>query len=394
MVVLTAQGSARARAGHPWVWDGDIARVDGAPPAGAVVPVAGPDGAARGWGFWSPASRARLRMLGGPEPALDTPDARGAWLGARLDAALALRTALGYGDAARLVFGESDGLPGLVVDRYGGVLVVQLLGAGMEALRDQVVAALADRLHPAAVVERSDTGGREREGLPPVRRVLAGALPADGLAPFTAGGLALAADVLEGQKTGFYLDQRDAWEALRPLAAGRRILDVCCYTGAFGLSLLAGRGEALTGVDDSARGLARAAATAAANGLADRAAWVRGDAMTVLPALRAAGERFGFLVVDPSAYAKTRAHARVAQRAYAAMNAEAVALAAPGAWLYACSCTTWVGREGLVAAVGEAARRARRVARLVEVRGASRDHPVHPLMPETAYLTGTLWYLE
>src|SRR5689334_18805108 len=131
-VVLTAQGATRARTGHPWVWDGEIARVDGAPEAGAVVPVDGPEGALRGWGFWSPASRARLRWLDGPEPALDTPAARQAWLGARLDAALALRAALGLdGDAARLVFGESDGLPGLVVDRYGGVLVVQLLGAGM-----------------------------------------------------------------------------------------------------------------------------------------------------------------------------------------------------------------------------------------------------------------------
>ena len=393
MVVLTAQGAARARTGHPWVWDGEVARAEAATPAGDVVPVADPAGRLLGWGFWSPASRARLRWLGGPDPALDSPAAVRAWLTGRLRAALDMRAGLGLGEAARQVFGESDGLPGLVVDRYAGVCVVQCLGAGMDRLRDDIVAVLTDLLAPAAIVERSDTGGREREGLPPVRRVLAGALPPDGLVPFRAGGLALTADVLEGQKTGFYLDQRDAWTALAPLAAGRRVLDACCYTGVFGLACLAAGATELTGVDDSARALTRAAAHAAANGLASRARFVRGDAGGVLEGLAAAGDRFGFLIVDPSAYAKTKAHRTVAQRAYAALNAAALAVAGPGALLYACSCTTWVARAELVDAVSGAARRAGREARLLEVRGASRDHPVHPLMPETAYLTGTLWYL-
>jgi 23S rRNA (cytosine1962-C5)-methyltransferase len=281
-----------------------------------------------------------------------------------------------------------------VADRYGSVVVIQLGSAGLDARRETILALIRERLAPAAIVERSDSGGREREGLAPARGLREGSLPAGGLVPFTAGGLTLVADVLAGQKTGFYLDQRDSWEALRPLGAGRRILDSCCYTGAFGLSLLKGGGTALTGIDSSRRAVEFAREAAGRNGFADRATFLHGDAGETMTALRASGERFGFVVLDPSAFAKARAHAGMARRAYATLNERALGLVAPGGFLYSCSCTPWVGASGLASLVGAAARSAGRCVHLVEVRGASRDHPPHPAMPETAYLAGTLWYVE
>ncbi len=394
VVHLTARGAERLKAGHPWVYDGDVARVVGEPGAGALVRVAGEQGAALGVGQYSPASRVRVRVFAvGAEGLPEDAAGVAALVRRRLERAVALRRALGYEEAARLVFGESDGLPGLVVDRFGAVLVVQLLSAGMEALRAEVVAALRELLAPAAIVERSDTGGREREGLAPARGLLAGALPEDGEAPFRAGGLALAADVLGGQKTGFYLDQRDSWLALRPFGAGRRILDACCYTGAFGLSLLLGGGASLLGVDSSKRAVARAAVLAERNGLAAKARFEAADAGERLAALARAGERFDFVILDPSAFARARAHRGLAEKAYAALNEAALAVVAPDGLLFTCSCTPWVGAEELGRAVAGAARRQGRGAVLLETRGQSRDHPVHPLMPETRYLTGELWHV-
>ena len=313
-------------------------------------------------------------------------------LRSRLAAAVALRESLGCATAGRLVFGESDGLPGLIADRYGEVVVIQLLTAGTDVRRAALVALLRDALGDVTIVERSDSGAREREGLAPVRGTLAGAMPAEGLAPFSSGGLRWLADVAAGQKTGFYLDQADSWTALRPLGAGRRILDACCYTGAFGLSLLAGGGTALVGVDSSARALGIAARHAALNGLGDRATFRRADAADALAELAAAGERFGFVILDPSAFAKARAHAGLALKAYARLNELALAVLEPGGFLFTCSCTPRIGHAELLGLAGEAARRAGRPLVPLEFRGAARDHPVHPAMPDTAYLAGLLCY--
>jgi len=403
--IVKLKAGVRRRAGHPWVFDGDVEAGGPGPEPGAFVRVADARGEAVGFGLWSPTSRVRVRLL--VEGAGDPPELE-ALLRDRLAGAVAMRDALRLADplgaarlrladplgAARLVFGESDGLPGLVADRYGSVVVIQLVAAGLDRLRETVIRLLTERLAPSAVVERSDSGGREREGLAPARGLRAGALPAGGLVPFRAGGLELVADVLAGQKTGFYLDQRDNWEVLRPLASGRRILDACCYTGAFGLSLLLGGGTELVGIESSQRAVGIARDLAERNGLADRARFVHGDAGEAMAGLASAGEKFGFVVLDPSAFAKARAHAGLARRAYGVMNEAALRLVAPGGFLFSCSCTPWVGAQGLAGLVESAARRLGRRVRLLEVRGQARDHPPHPAMPETAYLAGTLWYCE
>jgi 23S rRNA (cytosine1962-C5)-methyltransferase len=358
--------------GHPWLFAGEVEPADGsAPEPGAAVRVVDSRGRIAGVGFWNPAGRVRVRWLAEPpDPLPDDEAGVEALIRARLAAAVALRRALGVAEAGRIAFGESDGLPGLVADRYGAVVVAQLVAAGMDRLRPALAAWIADACGVATVFERSESGGREREGLAPARGPLRGTPPPDGLV------------------------QRDNWIALAPLAAGRAVLDVCCYTGAFGLALLAAGARSLRGIDASRRAVEVAGRHAALNGLEGRARFERADAGEALAALAAAGERFGFVVLDPSAFARSRAHAALARRAYAALNASALAVVEPGGWLFTCSCTPWVGPRELAAEVSAAARRAGRRAVLVETRGQSRDHPPHPAMPETAYLTGQLWYVE
>ncbi len=386
-VTLRADGAARIRAGHPWVYDRAVARVDGEPGPGALVRVNAPSGERQGEGLYSPASRVRVRMLTvRTDSPLEGEEALLALVARRLREAMGLRDRLGYGDAARLVFGESDGLPGLVVDRYGGAVVAQFLSAGMDARKENLADLLASLPGVGLVVERSDTGSREREGLASVRRPLRGTPPGDGLVPFRAGGLSLLADVLEGQKTGFYLDQRDNWTSLSGIAQGARVLDACCYTGAFGLALLAGGADRLLAIDSSRRALAVAGETARRNGLADRAAFVQGDAAGELASLARRGETFGFTVLDPPALARSRLHRTLALRAYRGYNAAAIAVTEPGGFLFTCSCTPWVGAAELTQMLAEAAARTGRAFRVLETRGQSRDHPVHPLMPETRYL--------
>jgi 23S rRNA (cytosine1962-C5)-methyltransferase len=377
------------------VFASSIAAIEGEPSGGDLVAVAGAGGRPVGEGLYSPKSGIRVRMIrtGSGSP-LKGGDDLVFLLGERLRASIDLRRRLGGSGVNRVVFGESDGLPGLVADNYGGCVVVQLLSAGMNAFKSELAGMLSDQLSSTAIVERSDTGNREREGLPTARGVLSGSIPEDGLIPFSAGGLKLFADVLEGQKTGFYLDQVDNWIALKTLGEDRRILDVCCYNGVFGLSLLAGGGRDLVGVDSSKRALGIAGEHARLNGLTERVRFTAGDAGDTLSALAAAGEKFGFVVLDPSALARTKAHRAVALKAYRALNAAAVKVTEPGGFLFSCSCTPWVGLPELSGAVAGPAREAGRTVRLLEVRGQSRDHPAHPMMPETRYLTGTLWNID
>jgi len=396
------EAARRLEAGHPWVHDSAVKRVSGAPGPGALVRVMA-GGRRLGEGMFSPSSRIRVRMVSGPagRPVEDE-DSLLAELEARTRAAVALRERLNLsvglqqsprdvpGGAARIAFGESDGLPGLVADLYSRTLVVQFLSAGMDLRREAVVEMLSRVLSPEAVVERSDTGNREREGLKSVRGILQGSLPEDGRVPFIAEGLVLQADPLGGQKTGFYLDQRDNWVALRPLARGRRVLDACCYTGAFGLSLLKGGAESLVAIDSSSRALGLAGEAARRNGLEGNARFIEGDAGAVMAEMAIKGEKFGFVVLDPPALAKTRAHRVLASRAVRALNDAALAVVEPGGLLFTCSCTPWINGNDLVESVAASAARSGRRVSVLEVRGQSRDHPAHPLMPETRYLAGLL----
>lgn len=372
---------------HPWVFSGAVARVEGDPASGDLVALTAHDGAILGWGAYSPASQIRARAWTfDPGQAVDE-----AFLARRLEAAVARRTGLldARHDACRLVHSESDGLPGLIVDRYGDVAVMQLLSAGAERWREFWPRALARIAGVAAVFERSDAEVRALEGLAPRTGPVLGAAP--GTVTMREAGIAYEVDVARGQKTGFFLDQRDNRALAATLAKGASVLNLFCYTGGFTLAALAAGADRALSVDTSEEALEAGRRGVAANGLdASRADWVNADVFAYLRRLRDEGRKFSLVVLDPPKFAPTEKHVERAARAYKDINLWAMKLLAPGGHLLTFSCSGAIGPEFFQKIVAGAAADARVD---LEVRGrlaASRDHPVSIHFPEGEYLKG-LW---
>lgn len=297
---------------HPWVFSGAIARVDGEPGPGDTVTVAAHDGAVLAQAAFSPDSQIRARVW--------TFDANAtvdeAFLTARLEAAVRRRAGLldAKHDGCRLVHSESDGLPGLVADRYGDVAVVQLLSAGAERWRDFWPQALAKAAGIRVAYERSDAEVRTLEGLPPRSGPLMGDLPAP--LRFVEAGLSYEVDVVHGQKTGFFLDQRDNRALAASLASGADVLNAFCYTGGFSIGALAAGARSVLSVDTSEEALALARRNAALNGLDEaKARWVNADVFAYLRRLRDEGRRFSLVILDPPKFAPTEKHVERAARA-------------------------------------------------------------------------------
>jgi len=301
----------------------------------------------------------------------------------RLRQALAWRERIAPGPYYRLVYGESDGLPGLVLDRYDDVYVGQIATAGMEALRTELEAVIAAELSPRALVWRNHGSARDLEHLPKEVVCALGTLPE--VLSVVEGGLHYRVPFADAQKTGWFYDQtanRAQWRAL--IRSGMRVLDVCSYAGGWAVSALAaGAADALC-VDASAAALVVAQANGAANGHALRT--LQGDAFDTLEALRAAGERFDAIVLDPPAFIKRRKDAPRGQAAYRKLNQLAMRLLKDDALLVSCSCSWHLAEAELVGAVQSAARHTSRMAQIVAVGGQSMDHPLHPAIPETRYL--------
>jgi len=373
---------------HPWVFSGAIA-VDGAPSKpGITVELQASDGAFLGRAAYSPASQIRARVW--------TYDAREAidagFFARRLRAAAAARAPLldDAHTACRLVNGESDGLPGVVADRYGDTVVVQLSSAGAEHWREAIVAAIVEATGATCVFERSDAEVRKLEGLDPRVGVAYGALRGDIV--FVEDGLRYRADIVDGQKTGFYLDQRVNRARVRSLAAGREMLNVFCYTGGFTLAALAGGATRAVSIDSSADALALARENLARNPAlaADRAEWVEADAFTELRKLRDRGASFDLCVVDPPKFAPTASHADRAARAYKDVNLLALKLLRPGGLLATFSCSGGIDASLFRKIVAGAALDAGADAAVIDHFGASPDHPVALAFPEGEYLKGLL----
>jgi 23S rRNA (cytosine1962-C5)-methyltransferase len=290
----------------------------------------------------------------------------------------------------RLIHGESDGLPGVVADRYADTVVLQLSSAGAERWRDAIVAALVDATGAACVYERSDADVRKLEGLSPRIGVAHGALPE--VVTFVEAGIAYRADVVAGQKTGFYLDQRANRDAVRALAAGREVLNAFCYTGAFTLAALAGGATRVVSIDSSGDALALARENLALNpGLpADRATWCEADIFAELRKLRDRGAGFDLAVLDPPKFAPTAAHAERAARAYKDINLLALKLLRPGGLLATFSCSGGIDAELFRKIVAGAALDAGIDASVIGRYGAGADHPVALAFPEGDYLKGLL----
>ncbi len=348
-------------------------------PPGAPVRLEGDDGWRFGTFSFNPHSLIAARLLDrDPDAAIDR-----AFLRARIDQAAALRARVTDGPYHRLVHAEADRLPGLVIDRYDDVFSVQANSAAMDRLTQDLVAVLEEKFAPRAIVARNDSPVRAHEGLPEAVALLAGT---DATATVEEGGVTFPVDPLAGQKTGFFFDQRPHRDRMAGLAAGARVLDVFCHTGAFGLRCLAaGATDALL-VDASAPALDAAKIAAERNGLAARAAFRRGDAFETMAALAQEGARFDIVICDPPAFAKAKKDQAAGLRGYGRMTRLAAALVAPGGFLFVASCSHHAPPDLFAAAVAEGLQRARRDGRIIASGGAGPDHPVHPLLPESAYL--------
>jgi len=373
---------------HPWIFSGAIDRVEGEPSAGSVVTVLDADGAALARAAYSPTSQIRARVW--TFDAAQSVDA--AFVARRVAAAASARAPMldARHNAARLVHGESDGLPGIIADRYGDVIVVALTSAGAEFFRADIVAALAALQGVSCVYERSDAEVRSLEGLPPRTGIAHGHLPRE--VTMLEDALAYGVDPVGGQKTGFYLDQRDNRRLVRTLAAGRRVLNAFCYTGGFTLAALAGDATEVVSIDSSDEALAQGRLNLSRNpGLAaNRNAWIAADAFTELRQLRNAAASFDLIVLDPPKFAPTAAHAERAARAYKDINLLALKLLAPGGFLATFSCSGGVSAELFQKILAGAALDANAEAQIVQRLTASADHPVALEFPEGEYLKGFL----
>ena len=300
----------------------------------------------------------------------------------RLQVAQSLRRALYERPFYRLVYGESDALPGLVLDRFGDVVVGQIATAGMEAARDDIEAAVREAITPSAMMWKNDAGARDLEGLPHYVSTAFGELPQ--FVEVEEGGVSFRVPLGGGQKTGWFFDQASNRLALRKYVGGARVLDVFSYLGAWGLGALRAGATEATCVDSSAPALEILQQTAAANGL--KPAVIRGDAFDVLESLHAERRRFDVVVIDPPAFIKRKKDVPKGEAAYKRLNQLAIQLLERDGVLVSCSCSYHLEPDSLVAAIQRAARHLGRFAQIVEVGGQSPDHPIHPAIPETRYL--------
>ncbi|MBW7932564.1 MAG: class I SAM-dependent rRNA methyltransferase [Gemmatimonadaceae bacterium] len=380
VAIISLRGAKRLAAGHPWVFRSDLVE---APVAGpGPVRVADARGHALGWAWWSPTSEIVLRRVDRRDDAVIDRS----WWRARLAQAVARRAPLrGLTNACRLVHGEGDALPALVVDQYDQWLVVQLLSAAVEAQRAVIVDVLQELLAPAGVLARNDAPVRAREGLSKDVELLAGVVPEE-IEVDEHGTLYLAAP-WTGQKTGAFLDQRENRVMLRPLARGRA-LDVFSYHGSFALHLARGA-DSVVAVDASAAALARAQANAARNALSN-VSCVEADAFEFLRDAYTRGERYDVIALDPPALAKNRGSVVGALRGYKELNLRAMRLLAPGGLLFTASCSYHVTKPMFLDVVRDAAADAQRPMILRALTGQPLDHPEVLTIPETGYLKGVL----
>ena len=373
--VLKDRGAARARSGHPWIYGSDLAEASGE--VGAVVSVFDRRGKFLGRAFYNPRSEITLRIAERGDVPIDE-----RWLKGRLGRALAYRDSLEIdADAYRLLHAEADGVPGLVVDRYGDYLVLQVGSAALERRLDWIVSALQELLVPAGILLRADSTARKREGLDTTIRVLAGEVPES--VAVREGRVRYRAELWKGQKTGAFLDQRENRLAAGYYAFGR-VLDVFSFAGGFALHA-ARRAETVEAVDASAPALGAARANAELNGLVN-ITFTMANAFDLLRERSDGGEEYNTVILDPPAFAKTKRDLPRARRAYKEINLRAIKLLVPGGILITCSCSYHLSREAFEDTLRSAAADVGRTVRVREWRGQARDHPEILTIPETRYL--------
>ncbi len=382
---LKKKEERRVLRGHPWVFSNEIQEIPADLSPGEIVDVLDFSGRFVGRGAINPHTLITVRILTRKREEIDA-----AFLLQRITTARDLRTRLGFGESFRAVYSEGDGLPGLIVDKYSDILVVQTLTAGMERLLDTLIMVLREVYSPRAIVMRNDTVSREIEGLAREKRVVFGTDP--GAVIMEESGIQYRVDVLEGQKTGFFFDQRENRLALKELVKGRRTLDCFCYAGAWALNAARFGASEIIGIDSSEKAVNLARENAALNNVSVR--FIVGDVFEELRAFEKKGARFGCIILDPPAFVKSRTKVREGLKGYKEINLRAMKMLEPGGLLISCSCSHHVDVELFKEMLIDAAYSADRSVRLLEMRSQARDHPVVLAARETQYLKCAVLLVE
>jgi 23S rRNA (cytosine1962-C5)-methyltransferase len=379
MKIARLQRTSRILAGHLWVFSNELAESPKEFEPGSLVELRDRKDAFLGIGYINPHSLIAVRILTHRKEEINADFFRQRIL----DAVTYRRFFLRDTDSFRVVFSEGDFLPGLIVDKYGDCLSLQILTFGMERWAEELIGILDDLFSPSLIVLRNDSPSRLLEGLPQEKRIVKGTM--ESLPEMREASLSFEIDPMAGQKTGFFLDQRENRIAFSALAGEGKGLDLFCYAGAWTMHLARG-GATVTGVDDSEAAIALARKNAERNGLSTRCGFEKADVFEFLRRKREEEGAYDFVVLDPPAFAKSKAKVKEALRAYREVNAHAMRVLRRGGLLATSSCSYHIDRGSFLDMLGAAARDAHRQVRLIEMRSQARDHPILLSMPETEYL--------
>ncbi|MBI1921657.1 MAG: class I SAM-dependent rRNA methyltransferase [Geobacter sp.] len=371
----------RVRTGHPWVFSNEIAHISGERKPGAVAELLDANGAFLGTGYYNPHSLISFRLLSHERADIDSPD----FFAEKLKAVLTHRQEIyPHLGTFRLVHGEGDFLPGLVVDKYGDFLSIQLLTAGMDSRRDLIVEALTEIFQPRGIVARNDVAVRGLEGLSESVEVLAGEIPAQ--VEVEEHGIRLLVDLKGGQKTGHFLDQKENHLLLDGICAGKEMLDCFSYSGSWGMHAAKFGAQSITCLDISGRAVGLVGENARLNSFGNIVTAEEVDVFERLRQFKGSGRRFDVIVMDPPAFVKNRKALKEAEKGYTTINRRALELLNPGGYLITCSCSFHMGRELFHDMLAKSAQLARRDVRFIQWGRQAPDHPVLLSVPETDYL--------
>jgi 23S rRNA (cytosine1962-C5)-methyltransferase len=377
-IILKPKQELRLKSGHPWVFSNEIHEARGSPAIGEYVEVVSMSGRSYGFGFYNPHSLIACRILGKTRETIDA-----AFFQKRISQALELRKTIYPGENSfRVVHGEADFLPGLVIDKYNDFFSVQTLSHGMDSRIDLICDALVSLFMPAAIIERNESPLRTLEGLPLQKRVLRGS---PDQTTISENGIQYSIDPLNGQKTGFYLDQRENRFSVRRFACGARVLDCFCNSGGFSLNAAFANARNVTGIDSSPEAVAQATSNAQTNGLR-QAQFLKGDVFEVLKGYATAEERFDVIILDPPSFTRNRKTVQTAKKGYRDLNALAMRCLRTGGVLLTASCSHHIRSDVFRELIREAGVKAGRDLQEIDWRGAAPDHPTLPSVPETGYL--------
>lgn len=376
--ILKKTRETRVRSGHPWVFSSDIERVEGDFTPGDVVTVESSKGTFLGKAFYNPKSQISLRMLTTHDEPVDR-----AFFKRRVALAWAYRRQFADPMSCRLIFSESDFLPGLIVDKFADILVIQSLSLGIEKWKDDIVSILTEVVAPKGIWERNDVPVRRLEGMEQTTGLLFGDVPDQ--IEMRENGIRFLVDVKNGQKTGFFLDQKENRREIMHLCRDARVIDCFCHNGSFALHAASAGAKDVLGVDISEDALAVARQNAELNGF-DNVRFEARNCFDHLRELTDAKEKFDVVILDPPAFTKTRSAVEAALRGYKEINLRGLKLAREGGFLVTCSCSQHVSAQQFIDVINQAARDSKKKARMVEMRTQGHDHPILPASPETQYL--------